>query len=97
MGEEVNSLRPSDAYLRQLTRPSYVQIKVRRLFGFKPVTDPMLRHVVHLSNVICRLTMAAVQGYSACDAQIDLFDIGVVKVCKTTLPQWIISIINQQL
>ena len=45
----VNSLRPSDAYMRQQTRPSLVQI-----FGAKPLSEPMmtycqLNHKEHIS------------------------------------------------
>ena len=37
-----NSLRPSDAYMRQLTRPSLVQIMACRLVGTKPISEPTL-------------------------------------------------------
>ena len=40
----VNSLRPSDAYMRQLTRPSLVQIMACRLNGAKPLSEPMLEY-----------------------------------------------------
>ena len=36
-----NSLRPSDAYMRQYTKLSLVQIMVCRLFGAKPLSEPM--------------------------------------------------------
>ena len=38
----VNSLKPSDAYMRQWTRPSLVQIMVRRLFGVKSLSGPVI-------------------------------------------------------
>ena len=37
-----NSLRPSDAYMRQLTRPLLVQILACRLVGAKPLSEPTL-------------------------------------------------------
>ena len=40
----VNSLRPSDAYIRQKPIPSLVQIMVCRLFGAKPSSEPMLEY-----------------------------------------------------
>ena len=39
-----NSLRPSDAYMSQLTRPSLVQIMACRLVGAKPLSEPMLEY-----------------------------------------------------
>ena len=35
-------MKPSDAYRRRQTRPSSAQIMVCRLFGDKPVSEPML-------------------------------------------------------
>ena len=43
-GRFFNSLRPSDAYMRQLTRPSLVQIMACRLVGAKPLSEPMLEY-----------------------------------------------------
>ena len=40
----VNSLRPSDAYMRQQPRTSLVQIMVCHLFGAKPLSKPMLEY-----------------------------------------------------
>ena len=37
-----NSLRPIDAYMRRQHRPSLVQIMFCRLFGAKPLSEPML-------------------------------------------------------
>ena len=36
-----NPLRPSDAYMRQWTRPSLIQIMACRLTGAKPLSEPM--------------------------------------------------------
>ena len=38
----VNSLRSSDAYMRQWNRPSLVQIMACCLLGAKPLSEPML-------------------------------------------------------
>ena len=38
----VNSLRPSDAYMCQWTRPSLIQIMACRLTGAKPLSEPMM-------------------------------------------------------
>ena len=38
----VNSLRPSNAYMRRQPRPSFVQVTACRLFGAKPLSEPML-------------------------------------------------------
>ena len=38
------SLRPSDAYMRQKPNPSLVQIMACRLFGAKPLSEPMLEY-----------------------------------------------------
>ena len=38
----VSSLRPRDAYMRHQTKPSLVQIMACRLFGAKPLSEPML-------------------------------------------------------
>ena len=38
----LNSLRPSDAYMRQLNIPTLIQLMVCRLFGAKPLSQPML-------------------------------------------------------
>ena len=38
----INSLRLSDAYIYQYTRPSLVEIVVCCLFGTKPLSEPML-------------------------------------------------------
>ena len=40
----LNLLRPNDAYVRQLTRPSFVQIMARSLFGTKPLSEPVLAY-----------------------------------------------------
>ena len=41
----VNSLRPSEAYMRQyINHQSMVQITVRRLVGAKPLYEPMLEY-----------------------------------------------------
>ena len=37
----LNSLRPSDAYMRHQPRPWMVQIMACRLFGAKPLSEPM--------------------------------------------------------
>ena len=36
-----NSLKPRDAFMRHQTRPSLLQIMACRLFGAKPLTEPM--------------------------------------------------------
>ena len=38
----INSLRPSDAYMRQYNIPALLQIMACRLFGAKPLSEPML-------------------------------------------------------
>ena len=38
----INSLRPSDPYIHQVTRPSLVQIMACCLHGTKPLSEPML-------------------------------------------------------
>ena len=38
----LNSLRPSDTYMRHQARPWLVQIMACRLFGTKPLSEPML-------------------------------------------------------
>ena len=40
----VNSLRPSDAYMRRWTGSSLLQIMACRLFGAKPLSEPMLEY-----------------------------------------------------
>ena len=40
----LNSLRPSDAYMRRWTGSSLVQIMACRLFGAKPLSEPMLEY-----------------------------------------------------
>ena len=40
----VYSRQPSDAYMRRRTRPSLVQIMACRLFGAKPLSEPMLMY-----------------------------------------------------
>ena len=40
----LNSLRPSDAYTRHWTGPSLVQIMACRLFGAKPLSEPMMEY-----------------------------------------------------
>ena len=40
----INSLRPSDAYMRQKPDPSVVQIMACRLFGAKPLSEPMTEY-----------------------------------------------------
>ena len=42
MGSYINSLRPSDTYTSQYDKPSLVQIMACRLFGAKPLSEPML-------------------------------------------------------
>ena len=42
--EWVNSLRPNDAYMRQKTRPSLVEIMACRLSGAKPLSQPMMTY-----------------------------------------------------
>ena len=37
----INALKPSDAYMRQKTRPSSIQIMACRLDGAKPLSKPM--------------------------------------------------------
>ena len=44
LSQYFNSLRPSDAYMRQKTRPSLVQIMACRLFGAKPLSEPTLEY-----------------------------------------------------
>ena len=44
-----NSLNPRDAYMRQWTRPSLVQIMACRLFGAKTLSKPMLTYC-HLDH-----------------------------------------------
>ena len=39
-----NSLRANDAYMHQQPRTSLVQIKASRLFGAKPLSEPMLEY-----------------------------------------------------
>ena len=38
----INSLRPTDAYMRQYTSPPLIQIMACRLLGAKPFSEPML-------------------------------------------------------
>ena len=40
----LNALRPSDAYIRRGTGSSLVQIMACRLFGAKPLSEPMLEY-----------------------------------------------------
>ena len=40
----VNSSPPSAAYMRQWTGPSLVQVMACRLFGAKPLPEPMLAY-----------------------------------------------------
>ena len=40
----INSLRPSDASMRQQNKPSLVQLMACRLFGAKPFSEPMLEY-----------------------------------------------------
>ena len=42
--KNINSMRPSDIYLRRHRRPSLVQIMVCRLFGAKSLSEPMLEY-----------------------------------------------------
>ena len=42
--EDVKSLRPSDACMRRLTSTPLDQIKACRLFGAKPLSEPMLTY-----------------------------------------------------
>ena len=39
-----NSLKPSDPYLRQWSRPSLVYLMACRLFGTKPLSEPMMTY-----------------------------------------------------
>ena len=39
---QINSSPPSAAYMRQRTRCAMVQVMARRLFGAKPLPEPML-------------------------------------------------------
>ena len=39
---DINSLMPNDAYMRQYNIPTIVQIMACRLFGTKPLSEPML-------------------------------------------------------
>ena len=41
---ELNSFRPSDAYMRQKPNPSLVKIMACRLFRAKPLSEPMLEY-----------------------------------------------------
>ena len=41
---EFNSSRPRDSYMRKKTGPSLVQIMACRLFGAKPLSEPMLNY-----------------------------------------------------
>ena len=41
---EINSLMPSDAYMRRQPKTSLVQIMACRLFGAKPLSEPKLEH-----------------------------------------------------
>ena len=38
----LNSLRPNDAYMRHYNKPTLVQIMACRLFGAKPLSEPVL-------------------------------------------------------
>ena len=40
----INSLRPSDAYMRRWTGPSLVQTMASRPVGAKPLSEPMLEY-----------------------------------------------------
>ena len=40
----INSLRPSDAYIRQWNKPSLVQLMACRLYGAKPLSEAMLEY-----------------------------------------------------
>ena len=42
-GYSLNTLRQSDVYMRQQTRPSLFQIMACRLFGAKPLYEPMTK------------------------------------------------------
>ena len=44
LSNTVNSLRPSDAYMRRWTVSSLVQIMACRLFSAKPLSEPMLEY-----------------------------------------------------
>ena len=41
---DINSLRPSDAYMHPQPRTSLAQIMACRLFGAKPLSEPMLEY-----------------------------------------------------
>ena len=43
-GIKVNSLRPSDAYMLPQPRTALVEIMACRLFGAKPLSEPMLEY-----------------------------------------------------
>ena len=42
--EFINSPRPGDAYMRQCNKLSLVQIMACRLFGAKPLSEPVLTY-----------------------------------------------------
>ena len=46
--QSVNSLRPRGAYMRQETRSSLLQIMACRLFGAKPLSEPILEIFIGL-------------------------------------------------
>ena len=43
-GITINSLRPSDAYMHQETKPPLVQIMAYHLVGAKALSEPMLEY-----------------------------------------------------
>ena len=52
----VNSLRPSDEYMRRQSRPSLVQIMACRLIDTKPLSEPTLEYYSNIGNKLqCNL------------------------------------------
>ena len=52
-GTSINSLRLSDAYMRQKTRPPLLKIMACRLIGAKPLFEPMLEYCqLDIRNII---------------------------------------------
>ena len=86
-----NSLRSTDAYMRQQTRPSLVQIMACRLVGAKPLPKPMLAYFQlklkeqtsvqnnAFENVVCKI--AVVLSRPQC---VDVFCCGKVLVNSLT-------------
>ena len=53
-----NSLRPSDAYMRRLPRPSLTQIMACRLVGAKPLSEAMLCMLMVYHRYVIRHTQS---------------------------------------